>query len=196
MQTGANMMVEPPWWTSGVLYQVYPRSFADSDGDGVGDLNGITGRLSHLADLGIDGVWISPFYPSPMVSFGYDITDHTGVDPIFGTLWDFDRLLSKADELGLKVILDLVPCHTSDRHPWFLDSHRGHDAEKRDCYIWRDPAPDGGPPNNWQSKFGGPAWTFDPAGGQYYCHAHLREQPDLNWRNPDFVDAMLDVMST
>lgn len=196
MTSLAKKNAETPWWTSGVLYQVYPRSFRDSNGDGIGDLPGIAARLEYLVDLGINGVWISPFYPSPMVDFGYDITDQTGVDPIFGTLEDFDRLLNKAHALGLKVILDFVPCHTSDQHPWFLDSRRGHDADKRDWYIWRDPAPDGGPPNNWQSEFGGPAWTFDPASGQYYGHAHLREQPDLNWRNPDVVDAMLGVMET
>ena len=186
---------ETLWWKSGVIYQIYPRSFADSDGDGIGDLKGITGKLDYLSDLGIDGVWISPFYPSPMVDFGYDITDQTGVDPIFGTLEDFQRLLGKAHRLGLKIVLDFVPCHTSDQHPWFIDSRRGKDAEKRDWYIWRDPSADGGPPNNWQSEFGGPAWTFDPASGQYYCHAHLSEQPDLNWRNPEVVEAMLNVMS-
>ncbi len=185
---------DAPWWKSGVLYQVYPRSFQDSDGDGVGDLNGIASRLEYLADLGIAGVWISPIYESPMVDFGYDITDHTKIHALFGTLDDFHRLVEKAHGLGLKIILDFVPCHTSDQHEWFLDSRRGHDAEKRDWYIWRDPAPDGGPPNNWQSEFSGPAWTYDPASGQYYYHAHLVEQPELNWRNPEVRAAQLDIM--
>ena len=183
-----------PWWKGGVLYQVYPRSFQDTDGDGVGDLNGIARRLPYLADLGMDGVWMSPIYPSPMIDFGYDISDHTGIDPIFGTLADFERMVAEAHRLGLKVLLDFVPCHTSDQHPWFTDSRSGRDAEKRDWYIWRDPAPGGGPPNNWQSEFGGPAWTLDRTSGQYYYHAHLSEQPELNWRNPAVREAMLGVM--
>ena len=193
-------MVKPDntkvWWQSGAIYQLYPRSFQDTNDDGIGDLPGIETRLGYLKDLGVDGVWISPFYPSPMVDFGYDITDQTDVDPVFGTLDDFDRLLKQAHDLGLKIILDFVPGHTSDQHSWFLNSRQGKDADKRDWYIWRDPAPDGGPPNNWQSEFGGPAWTFDRTSGQYYCHAHLREQPDLNWRNPEVVEAMLGIMET
>lgn len=185
---------ETPWWQTGVLYQVYPRSFADSNGDGIGDLGGIEGRLDHLMRLGVDGIWISPIYPSPMVDFGYDITDHCGVDPIFGTLADLDRLIAAAHDARLKVVLDYVPCHTSDRHPWFREARTGRAAARRDWYIWADPAPDGGPPNNWLSEFGGPAWTLDEGSGQYYCHAHLSQQPDLNWRNPQVRAAMLDVL--
>jgi alpha-glucosidase len=182
------------WWQRGVVYQVYPRSFMDSDGDGVGDLPGITSRLDYLRWLGVDAVWISPIYPSPMADFGYDVADYTGVHPLFGTLEDFDRLVQAAHARGLRVILDFVPNHSSDQHPWFLESRASRDNPKRDWYIWRDPAPDGGPPNNWLSNFGGPAWTLDEATGQYYYHAFLPEQPDLNWRNPEVVEAMLDVL--
>ena len=187
-----------PWWRSAVIYQIYPRSFQDSDGDGVGDLAGITARLDHVATLGIDAIWISPIYPSPMADFGYDVADHTGVDPLFGTLADFDRLLEQAHARGLKVLLDFVPNHSSDRHPWFLESRSSRENPKRDWYIWRDPKPEGGdswgPPNNWISDFGGPAWEWDAATGQYYYHAMMREQPDLNWRNPALKAAMLDAM--
>lgn len=183
-----------PWWMSGVLYQVYPRSFADSDGDGIGDLRGIVGHFNHFTELGIDGIWISPIYPSPMIDFGYDITDHCNVDPIFGSLADFDRLVEVAHAKGLKIVLDYVPSHTSDRHPWFVEAGSSREASRRDWYIWADPARDGGPPNNWLSEFGGPAWTLDTATGQYYYHAHLSRQPDLNWRNPDVRKAMLDVL--
>ncbi|HEX7239299.1 MAG TPA: alpha-amylase family glycosyl hydrolase, partial [Longimicrobiaceae bacterium] len=162
------------WWQRGIIYQVYPRSFQDSDGDGVGDLRGITARLDHLRWLGVDAVWISPVFPSPMA--------------------DFDRLLAEAHGRGLRVILDFVPNHTSDQHPWFLESRASRDSPRRDWYLWRDPAPDGGPPNNWLSNFGGPAWTLDPATGQYYYHAFLAEQPDLNWRNPEVVEAMEGVL--
>ncbi len=182
------------WWQRGVVYQVYPRSFKDASGDGIGDLQGITSRLDYLRWLGVDAVWISPFYPSPMADFGYDITDHRGVHPRFGTLEDFDGLVAEAHRLGLRIILDYVPNHTSDEHPWFLESRSSRDDPKRDWYIWRDPASDGGPPNNWISVFGGPAWTFDAATGQYYYHAYLREQPDLNWRNPEVRVAMYDVL--
>ena len=190
------------WWQRGVIYQIYPRSFQDSDGDGIGDLNGIAARLDHLVALGVDAIWISPFYPSPMADFGYDVADHCDVDPIFGTLDDFDRLLDAAHARGLKLILDFVPNHTSDRHPWFIESRRSRDGPRRDWYVWRDPAPDpgpdsapgGGPPNNWLSEFGGPAWTLDRATGQYWYHAYLPEQPDLNWRNPGVRAAMLDVL--
>ncbi|MBK1656765.1 alpha-amylase family glycosyl hydrolase [Paracraurococcus ruber] len=182
------------WWQSAVIYQVYPRSFQDSDGDGIGDLPGIAARLDHLVALGVDAVWISPFYPSPMADFGYDVADHRGVDPAFGTLADFDRLVAAAHERGLRVILDYVPNHTADTHPWFLDSRASHENPKRDWYIWREPAPDGGPPNNWRSEFGGAAWTLDAATGQYFYHAYLPQQPDLNWRNPAVQDAMLDVL--
>jgi alpha-glucosidase len=182
------------WWKHGVIYQVYPRSFQDSDGDGVGDLAGVAARLEYLAWLGVDAVWLSPFYPSPMVDFGYDVADYCGVDPIFGTLADFDALLAKAHALDLKVLLDLVPNHTSDQHPWFIESRSGRESGKRDWYIWRDPAPGGGPPNNWISDFGGPAWEFDAASGQHYSHAFLPQQPDLNWRNPEVRAAMWDAM--
>src|SRR5689334_826369 len=172
------------WWKTGVIYQIYPRSFQDSNGDGIGDLAGIVRRLSHVVELGVDALWLSPIFPSPMADFGYDIADYTDIDPIFGTLDDFDRFLAAAQALGLKVILDLVPNHTSDRHPWFLESRSSRNNPKRDWYIWHDPTPDGAPPSNWLSEFGGPAWTFDAATGQFYYHAYLKEQPDLNWRNP------------
>jgi alpha-glucosidase len=183
-----------PWWQAAAIYQIYPRSFADSDGDGIGDLNGIADRLDYLVDLGIDAIWISPIYPSPMADFGYDVADYTGIDPRFGTLADFDALLAKAHKRGIRVLLDFVPNHSSDRHDWFVESRSSRDNPKRDWYIWRDPAPDGGPPNNWISDFGGPAWSFDPATGQYYSRAFLPEQPDLNWRNPDVQTAMLAAM--
>ena len=182
------------WWKSGVIYQIYPRSFQDSDGDGVGDLDGIASRLEYLADLGVDALWISPIFPSPMADFGYDVADYTGVDPRFGTLADFDALLAKAHGLGLKVLLDFVPNHSSDQHPWFVESRSSRTNPKRDWYIWRDARPDGSPPNNWISDFGGPAWEWDAATGQYYSHAFLKEQPDLNWRNPELRAAMLDAM--
>jgi alpha-glucosidase len=182
------------WWQRGVIYQVYPRSFMDGNGDGVGDLPGILGRLDYLTALGVDAIWISPIYPSPMADFGYDVADYTGIHPLFGGMADFDRLLAAAHERGLRVILDLVPNHTSDRHPWFLESRASRSSVKRDWYLWRDPAPDGGPPNNWLSVFGGPAWEHDPHTGQYYYHAFLKQQPDLNWRSPAVQQAMLDVM--
>ncbi len=182
------------WWRHGVIYQVYPRSFQDSNGDGIGDLQGIRRRLDYVASLGADALWISPIYPSPMADFGYDVADYCDIDPRFGTLQDFDAVLAEAHRIGLRLILDFVPNHTSDRHPWFMQSRRSRDDPRRDWYLWRDPAPDGGPPNNWLSNFGGPAWTFDAATGQYYAHAFLKEQPDLNWRNPAVRAAMYDVM--
>lgn len=183
-----------PWWQSAVIYQIYPRSFQDSNGDGIGDLAGIMRRLDYLAWLGVDALWLSPIYPSPMADFGYDVADFTAIDPIFGSLADFDALLAAAHGRGIKVILDYVPNHSSDRHPWFQESRRSRQSPKRDWYIWRDPGPDGGPPNNWLSEFGGPAWTLDPATGQYYLHSYLREQPDLNWRNPGLKTAMEDAL--
>ena len=182
------------WWQQGTIYQIYPRSFQDSDGDGIGDLAGIRQRLSYLQGLGVDAVWISPFYPSPMADFGYDISDYCGVDPIFGTLDDFDALVMELHERGLKLILDFVPNHTSDRHPWFLESRSSRVDPRRDWYIWRDPGPDGGPPNNWLSNFGGSAWEYDGETGQFYYHAFLKEQPDLNWRNPEVRAAMHEAM--
>jgi alpha-glucosidase len=182
------------WWRHGIFYQVYPRSFQDSDGDGVGDLRGIIARLPYLKSLGIDAVWLSPIFPSPMADFGYDISDYAGIDPLFGTMDDFDALVDAAHENGLKIILDLVPNHTSDQHPWFAQARSARDNPKRDWYIWRDPAPDGGVPNNWLSEFGGSAWQYDDATGQYYYHAFLAAQPDLNWRNPAVRQAIYDVM--
>jgi alpha-glucosidase len=183
------------WWQTGVIYQIYPRSFQDSNGDGIGDLPGITQRLDYLSDtLGVDAIWISPIYPSPMHDFGYDVADYCDIHPLFGSMADFDRLLEETHWRGLKLILDLVPNHTSDEHPWFLESRSSRDNPKRDWYIWRDPAPDGGPPNNWLSHFGGPAWTLDETTGQYYMHQFVKQQPELNYRNPDVLNAMLDVM--
>ncbi|WP_341990998.1 alpha-amylase family glycosyl hydrolase [Azorhizobium sp. AG788] len=182
------------WWQSGVIYQVYPRSFQDSDGDGVGDLTGIRRRLPHLVELGVDALWISPIFPSPMADFGYDVADYTGIHPLFGTLADFDALVAEAKALNLKVLLDLVPNHTSIAHPWFQEARSGRASPRRDWYIWRDPAADGGPPNNWRSEFGGSAWAYDPDSQQYYYHAFLAEQPDLNWRNPQVAAAIHEAM--
>jgi alpha-glucosidase len=187
-------MPETTWWKHGIVYQVYPRSFQDTNGDGIGDLEGICKRLDYLTWLGVHALWVSPIYPSPMADFGYDIADYCGVDPIFGTLEDFDRMIGEAHRRGLKVILDFVPNHTSDRHPWFQESRSSLDSPKRDWYIWRDPKRDGGPPNNWISNFGGSAWEWDEATGQYYYHAFLKEQPDLNWRNREVRRAMYDVL--
>lgn len=191
------MQLRNSWWESGVIYQIYPRSFADANGDGVGDLRGIISRLDYLDWLGVDAIWLSPFYPSPMADFGYDISDHTGVDPMFGTLEDFDELLEAAHRRGIRVIVDFVPNHTSDEHPWFEQSRSSKDNPKRGWYIWRDPAPGdpGGPPNNWQSVFGGgSAWEYDERTGQYYLHTFDVKQPDLDWRNPEVVEAMHGVM--
>lgn len=182
------------WWKTGVVYQIYPRSFQDSDGDGIGDLPGIISRLDYFVDLGVDILWISPFYPSPMRDFGYDIQDFTDVDPKFGTLSDFDKLVKEAHNRGLRVILDLVPNHTSDLHPWFMESRASRSNARRDWYVWRDPAKDGGPPNNWRSTFGGIAWTYDEGRGQYYYHSFLPEQPDLNWRHPEVKEAFFNIM--
>ncbi len=187
-------MDRPLWWQTGIVYQIYPRSFMDGNGDGVGDLPGILQRLDYVVNLGVDAIWLSPIYPSPMADFGYDVADYTGIHPLFGTLDDFDRLLAAAHGRGLKVMLDLVPNHTSDEHPWFIESRASRDNPKRDWYIWRDPSPDGGPPNNWVSHFGGSAWTLDETTGQYYLHLFLKEQPDLNYRNPAVLRAMLDAM--
>src|ERR1041385_8843737 len=182
------------WWQRGIIYQVYPRSFVDASGDGVGDLPGVLSRLDYLSALGVDALWLSPIYPSPMKDFGYDVADYTAVDPLFGTLEDFDRLVRAAHARSLKLILDFVPNHSSDEHPWFKAARRSRDDPKRDWYLWRDPAPDGGPPNNWLSCFGGSAWTYDPHTAQYYYHAFLPGQPDLNWRNPQLAEAMLGVL--
>src|SRR5689334_4187662 len=183
-----------PWWQTAVIYQIYPRSFQDSNADGIGDLAGIGTRLPYLAELGVDAMWLSPIYPSPMADFGYDIADYTDIDPVFGTLAEFDALVQDAHRRGIRLILDLVPNHTSDQHRWFAESRATRDNPKRDWYIWRDPAEDGGPPNNWLSEFGGSAWELDKRTGQYYCHTFLAAQPDLNWRNPNVRAAMYDVM--
>jgi len=182
------------WWRHGIFYQIYPRSFQDTNADGVGDIKGIIERLPYLQSLGVDAIWLSPIFPSPMADFGYDIANYTGIDPLFGTMGDFDALVYTAHASGLKIILDLVPNHTSDQHPWFVESRGSCDNAKRDWYIWRDPAADGGPPNNWLSEFGGSAWQYDPTTRQYYYHAFLAQQPDLNWRNPEVRRAIYDVM--
>ncbi|WP_240484507.1 alpha-amylase family glycosyl hydrolase [Brevundimonas nasdae] len=179
------------WWRGAVLYQIYPRSFADSNDDGVGDLKGITQHLDHVASLGVDGIWLSPFFTSPMKDFGYDVSDYCDVDPIFGTLADFDALIARAHALGLKVVIDQVFSHTSDEHPWFTDSRASRSGEHADWYVWADAKPDGSPPSNWQSVFGGPAWTWDARRGQYYMHNFLASQPQLNVRNPAVQDALI-----
>jgi alpha-glucosidase len=191
----------PEWWREGVLYQVYPRSYQDSNGDGIGDLRGITQRLDHLAgrddSLGIDGIWISPFYPSPMADFGYDVADYTDIDPRFGTLADFDELLQGAHARGIRIIVDLVPNHTSDQHPWFVESRSSRTNPKRDWYVWADPKPDASPPNAWRSVFSRvkkEAWTLDPKTGQYYLHSFLPQQPDLNWWNPEVRKAFEGIL--
>ncbi|MEX2659241.1 MAG: alpha-amylase family glycosyl hydrolase, partial [Acidimicrobiales bacterium] len=211
--------MDAPWWQTAVIYQIYPRSFADADGDGVGDLEGVRQRLDHLVWLGIDAIWLSPFYRSPMADFGYDVSDHCDVDPVFGSLEDFDRLLADAHERGIKVVIDWVPNHTSDQHAWFVESRSSRDSEKRDWYVWRDGPAEGVPPNNWRRAFTGAtrwerdpetgetrrvaaddeepdtaAWTWDEATGQWYLHLFLPEQPDVSWEEPALVDAMHGVL--
>ena len=183
-----------PWWKHAVIYEIYPRSFQDSNGDGVGDINGITSRLDYLKDLGIDAIWITPMYPSPGVDYGYDIADYTAIDPEYGTLADFDRLVDEARKRGIRVIMDYVINHTSDQHPWFIESRSSRSNPKRDWYIWRDGKAPGEPPSNWQSWFGHSAWTLDPKTGQYYYHYFYVQQPDLNWRNPEVEKAMFGVL--
>lgn len=182
------------WWQKGIIYQVYPASFQDTNADGYGDLPGIADRLDYLQWLGVDAIWLSPIYPSPMVDMGYDISDWRGIHPMFGTMDDFDRLLAACHDRRIRLILDFVPNHTSDRHPWFQESRSSRDNPRRDWYIWKSPAPDGGPPNNWLSTFGEGAWEWDEPTGQYYYHAFFKQQPDLNWRNVEVQEAMLDVM--
>lgn len=182
------------WWRGAVLYQVYPRSFADSNNDGIGDLPGVTAHLDYIASLGVDGLWLSPFFTSPMKDFGYDVADYLDVDPIFGTLADFDALIARAHDLGLKVIIDQVYSHTSDEHQWFRDSRSSRSNARADWYVWADAKSDGSPPSNWQSVFGGPAWTWDARRHQYYMHNFLKEQPQLNVRNPEVQEALLDAM--
>jgi alpha-glucosidase len=182
-----------PWWRGAAIYQIYPRSFADTNGDGIGDLKGITARLDYVARLGVDAIWLSPFFTSPMRDFGYDVADYCAVDPVFGSLGDFDALVERAHGLGLKVIIDQVYSHSSDQHAWFKESRSNCDNPKADWYVWADAKADGSPPNNWQSVFGGPAWTWDARRGQYYFHNFLPDQPDLNLHNQAVQDALLDV---
>jgi alpha-glucosidase len=186
-------MSNKDWWRGAVIYQIYPRSYKDSNGDGIGDLSGITDKMDYIASLGVDGIWISPFFQSPMKDYGYDVSDYCTVDPLFGANEDFDILLRESHARGLRVIIDMVLSHTSFEHPWFLESRSSRDNAKADWYVWADPKPDGTPPNNWQSCFGGPAWTFDTRRGQYYLHNFLSEQPDLNFHNTDVQDAVLDA---
>jgi len=193
-QTPPSSAQDLPWWHGAAIYQIYPRSFADSNGDGVGDLAGITARLDHVARLGADAIWISPFFTSPMRDFGYDVSDYCNVDPVFGTLDDFDALVARAHELGLKVTIDQVYAHTSDLHPWFVESRQSRDNPHADWYVWADPKPDGSPPSNWQSVFGGPAWRWDARRRQYYLHNFLAEQPQVNAHNPAVQEALLGVM--
>jgi alpha-glucosidase len=187
------MRKKSAWWKGGVIYQIYPRSFQDSNGDGIGDIPGITGRLDYLQDLGVDGIWLSPINPSPMYDFGYDISDYCGIDPVFGTLADFDRLVAEADRRGIRIILDLVLNHTSHLHPWFQAARSARDNPKRDWYIWH-PGKNGKPPNNWLGAFGGRAWERDEGTGEFYLHTFLKEQPDVNWRNPELRSAMFEVI--
>ncbi|MGB7282103.1 MAG: alpha-glucosidase [Candidatus Acidiferrum sp.] len=181
------------WWQNAVFYEIYPRSFADSNNNGIGDLNGITSKLDYLKELGVNAIWITPCFPSPQVDFGYDVSDYEAIDPMYGTMADFDRLVAEAKQRGIRVILDFVVNHTSDKHQWFIDSESSRTSDKRDWYIWRDGKGPGQPPNNWLSTFGTPAWTFDPKTNQYYYHYFYPQQPDLNWRNPAVEKAMLDV---
>jgi alpha-glucosidase len=197
---GANAQTAKPvdaeghqWWQHAVFYELYPRSFADSNNDGIGDLNGITSKLDYLKDLGVDAIWITPCFPSPQVDFGYDVSDYENIDPMYGTLADFDTLAAAAKKRGIHIVLDLVVNHTSDQHKWFLDSKSSKTSEHRDWYIWRDGKGPGQPPNNWNSTFGGSAWQFDPTTNQYYYHYFYAQQPDLNWRNPAVEKAMFDV---
>lgn len=183
---------QAPWWREAIIYQVYPRSFRDTNGDGVGDLAGITEKLDYIASLGVNIVWLSPFFKSPMKDFGYDISDYCDVDPLFGTLADFDKLVARAHSLGLKIMIDQVMSHTAEAHPWFVESRKSRDNPKADWYVWADPLPDGNPPNNWLSVFGGSSWQWDSRRRQYYLHNFLASQPDMNFHNPDVQQAHLD----
>ncbi len=182
------------WWKHGAFYQIYPRSFMDSNADGIGDLQGIINRLDYVVELGVDAIWVSPIFASPMLDNGYDVSDYTDIHPMFGDMATFDRLLTAAHDRNLRVVLDYVPNHTSDQHPWYIESRSSHDNPKRDWYLWKDAKPDGGLPNNWEAIFGGSAWQWDEKTQQYYLHTFLKEQPDLNWRNPEVVEAMQDVL--
>ena len=181
------------WWRDGVIYQIYPRSFLDSNADGIGDIPGIISKLDYIKDMGVDAIWLSPIYPSPDVDFGYDVSDYCAIDPKYGNMQDFDVLIKQAHKRDIHIIMDLVLNHTSDKHPWFLDSRKSRGSKYRDYYIWKDPKPNGKPPNNWLSVFGGSGWELDANTGQYYFHHFFREQPDLNWRNPDVRKEMLDI---
>lgn len=187
--------IHPAWWKEAVVYQIYPRSFKDSNGDGIGDLNGIREKLDYLKDLGVDVLWLNPIYQSPNVDNGYDISDYRDIMTDFGTMADFDALLTDVHAHGLKLIMDLVVNHSSDQHPWFIESRSSRDNPKRDYYIWKDPAPDGGAPNNWRSCFSGSAWKYDEKTGQYYLHLFAEGQPDLNWENPEVRDQVFDMMN-
>jgi alpha-glucosidase len=193
MAENSKSASDAPWWKHAVFYEIYPRSFADSNNDGVGDLRGIASKLDYLKDLGVDAIWISPCFPSPQVDFGYDVSDYENIDPMYGTLADFDYLAGEAKKRNIHIILDFVVNHSSDQHPWFLDSKSSRKSEHRDWYIWRDGKGPGQPPNNWTSTFGGSAWKFDPTTDQWYYHFFYPEQPDLNWRNPAVKEAMFDV---
>ncbi len=184
---------DPDWWRGGVIYQIYPRSFLDTNGDGIGDLKGVTQKLDYVASLNVDAIWLSPFFVSPMDDFGYDVADYRDIDPMFGTLADFDEMVAAAHERGLRILIDLVLSHTSDRHPWFVESRKSRDNPKADWYVWADPKPDGTPPTNWLAMFGGPAWEWDSSRRQYYMHNFLTSQPDLNYHNEEVQDAILDV---
>src|SRR5271157_6569445 len=192
-QTAARGRKVDPWWKRAVFYEIYSRSFKDSNGDGIGDLNGITSKLDYLQALGVDAIWITPCFPSPQVDFGYDVSDYENIDRMYGTLADFDSMVAEGKKHHVSIILDFVVNHTSDQHPWFLDSKSSKTASHRDWYIWRDGKGPGGPPNNWISTFGGSAWKFDPTTNQYYYHFFYAEQPDLNWRNPAVEKTMLDT---
>src|SRR3569623_323314 len=182
-----------PWWKGAAIYQIYPRSFADSNGDGIGDLPGITAHLDYVANLGVDAIWLSPFFTSPMRDFGYDVSNYCNVDPVFGTLADFDALVQRAHALGLKVLIDQVYSHSSDQHAWFQESRSSRANAKSDWSVWADAKADGSPPNNWQSVFGGPVWLWDGRRGQYYLHNFLVEQPDLNFHDPEVIAASLET---
>jgi alpha-glucosidase len=197
--TDASRPARLPWWHSAVFYQIYPWSFQDSDGDGIGDLAGIRSRLDYLRDgtrasLGIDAIWLSPIYPSPMKDFGYDVAEYCAVDPRFGRLADFDELVREAHRRGIRVIMDLVLNHTSDRHPWFVESRASRESPKREWYCWADGKSFGRRPSNWNARFGGSSWAWDPGSRQYYLHSFLKEQPDLNWRNPAVRAALWEVV--
>jgi alpha-glucosidase len=195
--TGAvakSAQTRQPWWTNAVIYEIYPRSFQDSNGDGIGDLKGVTQRLDYLQKLGVDAIWLTPFFPSPNADFGYDVADYTGVAPEYGTMRDWDTLTREARKRGIRVLVDFVLNHSSDQHPWFKESRSSRTNPKRDWYVWHDPAPDGGPPTNWQSIFGGSTWEYDKATNQYFYHIFLPQQPDVNWANPDLKKAMYNVM--